>query len=129
MKKTLKSFGIMALTVAILSCSKETDMNSTEQNGGGAAAPVSREGDKPADLSGLDPAKYLLGFGASVEDIRTKAEVNLSTGALSFVQGDEALVVCGSETGTYVYDSASGKFTPKTAEDAVAVSGNDASVY
>lgn len=130
MKKTLKSFGMVALTVAILSCSKEADIISTEQTGGSpAAVPVSQEGDTPADLSGLDPEKYLLGFGASVEDIRTKAEVNLSTGALSFVQGDEALVVCGEQTGTYVYDSASGKFSPKSAEDAVAVAGNDAQVY
>ena len=130
MKKTLKFFGIMALTVAILSCSKEADMISTDQiDGNEATAPATEEAEKPSDLSQLDPEKYLVGFGTSLEDVQTKAEVNLTTGALAFAQGDEALVVCGTQTGTYVYDATTGKFSPKTVEDAIALSGNDAAVY
>lgn len=130
MKKTLKFFGIMALTVAILSCSKEADMISTDQiDGNEATAPATEEAEKPSDLSQLDPEKYLVGFGTSLEDVQTKAEVNLTTGALAFAQGDEALVVCGTQTGTYVYDATTRKFSPKTVEDAIALSGNDAAVY
>ena len=130
MKKTLNLFGIMALSVAILSCSKTVDDLVTDVNNDQETeTPVNQEEEKPSDVSNLDPDKYLVSFGASLEGVETKAEVNLTTGALAFEDGDEALVVCGSETGTYVYASASGIFSPKTVDDAIALSGNEAYVY
>lgn len=130
MKKTLNLLGIMAWTVAILSCSKEAELIPADFSDGNApTTSVSPESEGASDVSSLDPEKYLVGFGASLEDVQTKAEVNLTTGALAFAQGDEALVVCGTQTGTYVYHADNGQFAPKTVSDAIALSGEEATVY
>lgn len=126
MKKTLKRLGLAALTLTLFSCGKETvtlpsqpvtDIDATEN------------GDKPGDVSGLDPDRYLVSFGARVEDAKTKVSVDLSTGALALEDGDEALVVDGTASGIYVYNAQKAQFNPKTVDDAVALSGNEAHVY
>lgn len=113
---------IAAIAMALFSCSKDRQGQTNTQ-------PDSNETKRPEALSDLDPEKYLVSFGASLEGVETKVEVNLTSGALAFEDGDEALVVCGTETGTYVYQSAGRIFSPKTVADAIALSGNTAAVY
>lgn len=130
MKKTLNFIGIMALTMVMFSCTKEAgklteQINDSEKETSSEAT----EEEKKTDVTNLDPEKYLVGFGVSLEGVQTKAEVNLTSGALAFEDGDEALVVCGTETGTYVYASSSKMFAPKTVGDAIELSGKDATVY
>lgn len=130
MKKTLNFIGIMALTMVMFSCTKEAgklteQINDSEKETSSEAT----EEEKKTDVTNLDPEKYLVGFGVSLEGVQTKAEVNLTSGALAFEDGDEALVVCGTETGTYVYASSSEMFAPKTVGDAIELSGKDATVY
>ncbi|MBR6346196.1 MAG: hypothetical protein IKR69_02285 [Bacteroidales bacterium] len=130
MKKSLKLLGIMAMTLAVISCSKELGTSETEKiNENQPEATASEDEDKPADGVNVDGEKYLAGFGVEVEGIDSKVSVTLATGALAFEDGDEALVVCGSASGVYVYDSASAVFSPKAAADAVEVSGQEAQVY
>ena len=130
MKKTLNFIGIMALTMVMFSCTKEAgklteQINDSEKETSSEAT----EEEKKTDVTNLDPEKYLVGFGVSLEGVQTKAEVNLTSGALAFEDGDEALVVCGTETGTYVYASSREMFAPKTVGDAIELSGKDATVY
>ena len=59
--------------------------------------------------------KYLTEFSASIEaDYSSRAEVNISTGKVSFVDGDAVTVSNGSLAATYIYNAGTGKFTPES---------------
>lgn len=130
MKKVLNILGIFAMSVAMFSCSKEFDTPASEQvEDRQPETPVAQEDDQTPDVQNLDPDKYLVSFGASFEGKESKATVNLTTGEQAFENDDEALVVCGSETGIYVYNATTALFSPKTIGDAIELSGKEAHVY
>lgn len=76
------------------------------------------------------PENYLAGFGASFEAV-SKATVNPDDGAVSFENGDEALVYVPSLdlTSIYRYNSSTEMFEPGTATDAIKIDDNYAYVY
>lgn len=130
MKKVLNILGIFAMSVAMFSCSKEFDTPASEQvEDRQPETPVAQEDDQTPDVQNLDPDKYLVSFGASFEGKESKATVDLTSGEQAFENDDEALVVCGSETGIYVYNATTKLFSPKTIGDAIELSGKEAHVY
>lgn len=130
MKKVLNILGIFAMSVAMFSCSKEFDTPASEQvEDRQPETPVAQENDQTPDVQNLDPDKYLVSFGARFEGIESKATVNLTSGEQAFENDDEALVVCGSHSGIYVYDATTALFSPKTTADAIELSGKEAQVY
>lgn len=130
MKKVLNILGIFAMSVVMFSCSKEFDTPASEQvEDRQPETPVAQENDQTPDVQNLDPDKYLVSFGARFEGIESKATVNLTSGEQAFENDDEALVVCGSHSGIYVYDATTALFSPKTTADAIELSGQEAQVY
>ena len=57
---------------------------------------------------------FLREFSATIADYGTKAQVNIATGKVAFEDGDEVAVSNGMSVSTYVYSSATGKFTAQS---------------
>ena len=81
MKKTIRLFAVAAAMAVMAACSKEQALDEV---------PVIEKEDTPAETT-YDPAKYLLGFGASMEE--TKADL-AESGAFSWTTGDKVKVIC-----------------------------------
>lgn len=118
MKKTMKFIGLIAMAALLFSCEKKNIDTPVENP---------QETETPADLSQLDPSKYLVSFGATIESVDTKANVDLTTGDVSFVDGDEVLVVSGSASGKYKYSG--DEFAPLDESDAVEMSADMKAYY
>lgn len=120
MKKTMKFIGLIAMAALLFSCEKKNIDTPVENP---------QETETPSDLSQLDPGKYLVSFGATIEDPYTKATMTIDTenGTIAFEDGDEVLVVSGEKTGTYVYGSS--VFSPKPGTDAVPTGSGDICAY
>ena len=80
MKKTIRLFAIAAAMAVMAACGKEQALDEV---------PVIEKEDTPAETT-YDPAKYLLGFGASMEE--TKADL-AESGAFSWTTGDKVKVI------------------------------------
>ena len=80
MKKTIRLFAIAAAMAVMAACSKEQALDEV---------PVIEKEDTPAETT-YDPAKYLLGFGAGMEE--TKADL-AESGAFSWTTGDKVKVI------------------------------------
>ena len=92
MKRLICIFAFAAALTVAFSCKKEADKPVDEQVKG-----------------------YLKEFSATIEeDFETKAQVVVSTGKVSFEDGDEVAVSNGTSVATYVYNSSTGKFTAKS---------------
>lgn len=118
MKKTMKFIGLIAMAALLFSCEKKNIDTPVENP---------QETETPSDLSQLDPSKYLVSFGATIEDPYTKATIDTENGTIAFEDGDEVLVVAGEKTGTYVYGSSA--FSPKAETDAVPTGSGDICAY
>ena len=121
MKKTFNFFGLIALAAVVFSCTKEASQAEPE------TAPAKENPTEVAPADQLDPSLYLVSFGATIEGIDTKASINLSTGAVSFSDGDEVLVVSGTESALYVYSGGDDNFKPKA--DAVSLAADVKAYY
>ena len=96
MKTSVKICGLLAGLALVASCSKE-------QN-------VLEEVDL-VNQTEWDASRYLVSFGASTEDV-TKADINLTSGAVTWNSGDRVLVYepTGGTSAEYQYDGS--KFVP-----------------
>ena len=129
MKKLVKYLGLLVMAAAVFSCGKESDFATGKPEGWQQGANGEESADKDAGKPAIDPDKYLVSFGATLETVSTKVDINPLTGVQAFEDADEVLVVSGSWKGVYVYDSEGHIFQPKTADDALELSGNPAYVY
>lgn len=120
MKKTMKFIGLIAMAAVLFSCEKKIIDTPVENP---------QETETPSDLSQLDPGKYLVSFGATIESVDTKANVDLTTGDVSFVDGDKVLVVSGSTSGEYEYKFSEDKFAPIDESNAVEMSADMKAYY
>lgn len=120
MKKTMKFIGLIAMAALLFSCEKK-NIDTPVDN--------PQETETPSDLSQLDPSKYLVSFGATIESVDTKANVDLTTGDVSFVDGDKVLVVSGSTSGEYEYKFSEDKFAPIDESNAVEMSADMKAYY
>lgn len=89
MKTTVKLMTFLAGISLLASCAKEQNV------------PV----DIPSDKQEWDASKYLTSFGVSVEEV-TKADINTSTGAVTWNTGDKVLVYepTGGSSAEYQWD-------------------------
>ena len=89
MKATVKLMTFLAGISLLASCAKEQNV------------PV----DIPSDKQEWDASKYLTSFGVSVEEV-TKADINTSTGAVTWNTGDKVLVYepTGGSSAEYQWD-------------------------
>ena len=87
MNTTVKFAGLFVCLALAAACAKEQTL------------PI----DTPTPDQEWDASKYLVGFGASMEDI-TKAEIDFSTGAVTWNKGDKVLVCAGSTSAEYEWD-------------------------
>lgn len=96
MKASVKIWGLMAGLALVASCAKE--QNFPEEN-------------IPSATQEWDSSKYLTGFGVTVEEV-SKADINFSTGAVTWNSGDKVLVYepTGGSSAEYQYDGS--KFVP-----------------
>ncbi|MBP5374211.1 MAG: hypothetical protein J6Y31_04765 [Bacteroidales bacterium] len=123
MKKTMKLFGILAITAIAFSCSKEADVAVNAQT-------QAESGDTEQNQDPVTPAvdgKVLTSFGVELEP--TRVTVGIEDGATSIEGGDEVLVfVDGSNYATYVYDTDAAAFVIKENETPVTLD-SPASVF
>lgn len=92
MKRILGIIAVVAMLAATFSCKKEIDKPGKEDNVKG----------------------YLSEFSATIEeDFETRATVTVSTGKVAFENGDMVAVSNGTAVATYIYNSATDKFTAK----------------
>lgn len=103
MKKTFIIFGLAAIASIAFSCTREDGPIEKETIPSGEQTTPGEEQGTSVDLSQYDPSKYLVSFGASIEDV-TKADINLAEGTVSFQNDDRVLVVSGSNSAEYKYD-------------------------
>ena len=75
MRSLIKCAGILVCLFLSAACAKE-QINSVEE---------------PSHAQEWDASKYLLGFDASMEDM-TKAEIDFSSGSVTWTNGDKVLV-------------------------------------
>ena len=96
MKTSVKIWGLFAVLALVASCAKEQNL------------PMENI---PTDGQEWDSSKYLTGFGVTVEDV-TKADINFTTGAVSWELGDKVLVYepTGGTSAEYEYNGS--KFVP-----------------
>ena len=96
MKTSVKIWGLMAGLALVASCSKEQNV---------------LEEVEPVNQTEWDASRYLVSFGASTEDV-TKADINLTSGAVTWNSGDKVLVYepTGGTSAEYEYDGS--KFVP-----------------
>lgn len=103
MKKTFLIFGLAAIASIAFSCTREDGPIEKETIPSEEQTTPGEEQETSVDLSQYDPSKYLVSFGASIEDV-TKAEIDLATGAVSFQNNDLVLVVSGNSSAEYKYN-------------------------
>lgn len=105
MKKTLKLFGLVALSAFVFSCTKEAD---TQNNNDKPETTVEESG-QPRTPAGQESSNCLLSFGADiVSPFDTKAVIDLENKTVSFeAETDKVLVVNGADNKTYVYNGSS----------------------
>ena len=96
MKTSVKICGLLAGLALVASCSKEQNV---------------LEEVEPVNQTEWDASRYLVSFGASTEDV-TKADINLTSGAVTWNSGDRVLVYepTGGTSAEYQYDGS--KFVP-----------------
>ena len=97
MKTSVKIWGLFAGLALVASCAKEQNL------------PLENI---PSDGQEWDASKYLTGFGVAVEEMTTKADINTSTGAITWNSGDRVLVYepTGGTSAEYQYNGS--KFVP-----------------
>ena len=100
MKKTIRFFAIAVAFAAMAACNKEQDIVEVPS--------IVEEENTPAATS-YDPAKYLTGFGAAMEE--TKADLADATGDFSWTNGDKVKVIrSDGQEALYAYSES--KFAP-----------------
>ena len=100
MKKTIRFFAIAVAFAAMAACNKEQDIVEVPS--------IVEEENTPAATS-YDPAKYLTGFGAAMEE--TKADLADATGDFSWTDGDQVKVIrSDGQEALYAYSES--KFAP-----------------
>ena len=92
MRSLIKCAGILVCLFLSAACAKE-QINSVEE---------------PSHAQEWDASKYLLGFDASMEDM-TKAEIDFSSGSVTWTNGDKVLVVAGTTSAEYAWDGSAFK--------------------
>ena len=92
MRSPIKCAGILVCLFLSAACAKE-QINSVEE---------------PSHAQEWDASKYLLGFDASMEDM-TKAEIDFSSGSVTWTNGDKVLVVAGTTSAEYAWDGSAFK--------------------
>ena len=92
MKTTVKIAGILVCLALAAACAKERNLSD----------------ELPSPEQEWDASKYLVGFGASMEEM-TKAEINFSTGAVTWNNGDKVLVCAGTAAAEYAWDGSAFK--------------------
>lgn len=97
MKATVKIGVLVTGLVLLAACAKEQD--------------ILTDG-TPAGQQEWDATRYLASFGVATEEVETKADINLSTGAITWNSGDKVLVYepTGGTSAEYQYDGS--KFVP-----------------
>ena len=112
MKKTLKLFGLVALSAFVFSCTKETALDIEKENITPADEQQAETPDTPV-IPATDGG-LLTSFGVTFEgqkDADTKVTVNLGDGTTAIENGDEVLVyVSASNKAVYAYNEAESKF-------------------
>ena len=112
MKKTLKLFGLVALSAFVFSCTKETALDIEKENITPADEQQAETPDTPV-IPATDGG-LLTSFGVTFEgqqDADTKVTVNLGNGTTAIENGDEVLVyVSASNKAVYAYNEAESKF-------------------
>lgn len=102
MKKTIRFFAIAVAFAAMAACNKEQDIVEVP--------PIVEEENTPAATS-YDPAKYLTGFGAAMEE--TKADLADATGDFSWTNEDQVKVIrSDGQEALYAYNESESKFNP-----------------
>lgn len=112
MKKTLKLFGLVALSAFVFSCTKETALDIEKDNITPADEQQAETPDTPV-IPATDGG-LLTSFGVTFEgqkDADTKVTVNLGDGTTAIENGDEVLVyVSASNKAVYAYNKDESKF-------------------
>lgn len=100
MKKTIRFFAIAVAFAAMAACNKEPDI---------VEVPSIVEEENTPTATSYDPAKYLTGFGADMEE--TKADLADATGDFSWTNGDQVKVIrSDGQEALYAYSES--KFAP-----------------
>ena len=100
MKKTIRFFAIAVAFAAMAACNKEQDI---------VEVPSIVEDENTPAATSYDPAKYLPGFGAAMEE--TKADLADATGDFSWTNGDQVKVIrSDGQEALYAYSES--KFAP-----------------
>lgn len=112
MKKTLKLFGLVALSAFVFSCTKETALDIEKENITPADEQQAETPDTPV-IPATDGG-LLTSFGVTFEghqDADTKVTVDLGEGTTAIENGDEVLVyVSASNKAVYAYNKDESKF-------------------
>ena len=112
MKKTLKLFGLVALSAFVFSCTKETALDIEKENITPADEQQAETPDSPV-IPATDGG-LLTSFGVTFEgqqDADTKVTVDLGEGTTAIENGDEVLVyVSASNKAVYAYNKDESKF-------------------
>lgn len=112
MKKTLKLFGLVALSAFVFSCTKETALDIEKENITPADEQQAETPDTPV-IPATDGG-LLTSFGVTFEgqqDADTKVTVNLGNGTTAIENGDEVLVyVSKTNKATYKYNDGNSNF-------------------
>lgn len=112
MKKTLKLFGLVALSAFVFSCTKETALDIEKENITPADEQQAETPDTPV-IPATDGG-LLTSFGVTFEgqqDADTKVSINLGNGETAIEDGDEVLVyVSETNKAVYAYNKAESKF-------------------
>lgn len=111
MKKNLLIFGLIAATAVVFSCSKEPVQVEP-------AVTPAEETEEPTPVTPAVDGNLLTSFGVTFEG-DTKVTVDIDNGETAIEDGDEVLVVVGSNSAVYVYDETDEKFYLKDGETAV----------
>ena len=100
MKKTIRFFAIAVAFAAMAACNKEQDI---------VEVPSIVEDENTPAATSYDPAKYLTGFGAAMEE--TKADLADATGDFSWTNGDQVKVIrSDGQEALYAYSES--RFAP-----------------
>lgn len=128
MKKTLKLFGLVALSAFVFSCTKETALDIEKENITPADEQQAETPDTPV-IPATDGG-LLISFGVTFEGQQvadTKVSVDLGTGVTNMEEGDEVLVFVG-EGNKAIYKYNGSEFILKEGETAVELQAS-AGVY
>lgn len=96
MRNTVKFIGLIAMAAVLFGCEKKTD----------PVTPTPKDSEEQGiDLSQFDPSEYLVSFGATIESAKTKADINLESGVVTFENGDKVIAVTDGKSSTYTYNN------------------------